>query len=349
VELRRELVRDKNHRRAGLDGERERALAVNGRVDEGAATEQELHRNFHTRRGEIRPFRGEESGGCSHGYNVLCAEDGGIRDEPEGERDRHGDQQRRRLSYQCNAALYVALHLTVLVKELIVGAGILRLVARSTEAMHAMTHKHPVDVRKHMAPAAPPSAKIDRRVERTTRALGGALVALMLERQFDNITVQDILDRAGVGRSAFYSHFRNKDDVLLTDYERILVDMDRALDDSTESEPRLAPVAELFRHVRDARHLVDALRSSGHLAMMWDVGVAHLARTIEKRIGQFSPDATGTALPITLASRLFAGALIEMLKCWLDRDLGFTPAQMDRLFHDWARNALRGVGDRADG
>jgi AcrR family transcriptional regulator len=62
----------------------------------------------------------------------------------------------------------------------------------------------------------------DARTARTYRALSAALVDLMQTREFDAITVQDLLDRTGVGRATFYAHFRNKDDFLLTDLERML-------------------------------------------------------------------------------------------------------------------------------
>jgi AcrR family transcriptional regulator len=56
-------------------------------------------------------------------------------------------------------------------------------------------------------------------VRRTRDALGDALVALITERPFDAITVQDVLDRAGVSRSTFYTHYRDKNDLLLSDVE----------------------------------------------------------------------------------------------------------------------------------
>ncbi|MGW0357525.1 MULTISPECIES: TetR/AcrR family transcriptional regulator [Nocardia] len=55
----------------------------------------------------------------------------------------------------------------------------------------------------------------DRRVRRTRSTLHRALIELMIERPYDRITVQDILDRADVGRSTFYAHFRSKDDLLV--------------------------------------------------------------------------------------------------------------------------------------
>ena len=61
--------------------------------------------------------------------------------------------------------------------------------------------------------------KTDARVRRTRDALGDALVALMQEKPFDTITVQDVLDRAHVGRSTFYSHYSDKDDLLMSDVD----------------------------------------------------------------------------------------------------------------------------------
>ena len=55
----------------------------------------------------------------------------------------------------------------------------------------------------------------DRRVERTQALLRDALVSLIQEKPYDSIAVKEILDRANVGRSTFYMHFRDKDDLLV--------------------------------------------------------------------------------------------------------------------------------------
>ena len=59
------------------------------------------------------------------------------------------------------------------------------------------------------------TVKIDRRIRRTRDTLGDALVELIREKPFDSITVQEILDRAGVGRSTFYTHYSDKQDLFL--------------------------------------------------------------------------------------------------------------------------------------
>jgi AcrR family transcriptional regulator len=58
--------------------------------------------------------------------------------------------------------------------------------------------------------------KVDERIRRTRNRLGNALVALILEKPIDKLTVQEVLGRAGVGRSTFYLHFRDKNNLFLS-------------------------------------------------------------------------------------------------------------------------------------
>jgi len=59
----------------------------------------------------------------------------------------------------------------------------------------------------------------DRRTQRTRRRLSGALVELVEEKRFDDITVQNVIERAEVGRATFYSHFRDKEDLFEQQWE----------------------------------------------------------------------------------------------------------------------------------
>src|SRR5581483_11338191 len=95
--------------------------------------------------------------------------------------------------------------------------------------------------------------KLDRRVMRTRDRLGDALVGLMQEKPFDAITVQEVLDRAGVSRSAFYVHYRDKEDLFLSDVDEFLEAMALRLSHGGEESERVAPVRELFAHVATAQ------------------------------------------------------------------------------------------------
>ena len=59
----------------------------------------------------------------------------------------------------------------------------------------------------------------DRRVQRTRRLLHKALMTEVLDKKYESITVQEILDRADVGRSTFYTHFHDKDELLVSGFE----------------------------------------------------------------------------------------------------------------------------------
>src|SRR5689334_24059575 len=69
--------------------------------------------------------------------------------------------------------------------------------------------------------AAAVDGRGDRRVRRTRRLLREALLALVAEKGYDRVTVQDVLDRADVGRATFYAHFRDKDDLLVSGFDEL--------------------------------------------------------------------------------------------------------------------------------
>lgn len=64
-------------------------------------------------------------------------------------------------------------------------------------------------------------AKLDRRVRRTRRALADALLSVLNGKRYEDVTVQDILDRADVGRSTFYAHFVDKDSLMIEAFREL--------------------------------------------------------------------------------------------------------------------------------
>ncbi|MEJ2354006.1 MAG: TetR/AcrR family transcriptional regulator, partial [Anaerolineales bacterium] len=64
--------------------------------------------------------------------------------------------------------------------------------------------------------------RVDRRVQRTRQLLNDALMSLIVEKGYDSITVQNIIDRANLGRSTFYAHYQDKDDLLLSGIEDVV-------------------------------------------------------------------------------------------------------------------------------
>jgi AcrR family transcriptional regulator len=161
---------------------------------------------------------------------------------------------------------------------------------------------------------------------RSDEALVRALVALTLEKRFDAITVQQVLDRANVGRTTFYARFRGKDHLLVSSFARLLELLDGCLTGAGETR-RVAPVRELFHHVKDAQAFHRALGRSRKLDDLYQTGIDQLSRTIAARL---PPGAA-------LLARGYAGALMALLRWWVETGAPQTPEAMDRLFHDMVR------------
>ena len=173
----------------------------------------------------------------------------------------------------------------------------------------------------------------DARVRRTRDALGDALVALMQEKPFDTIKVQDVLDRAKVGRSTFYSHYSDKDDLLMSDAEEFFESVAMMLSVRGDTSDRVFPVKEFFGHIIEAKQFVDALVSAGKMNDNMELARGLFARGIERRLAELPQ---GKGIPeherpaIAFAH---AGALIALLTWWVDRGMKQPPAEMDELFH----------------
>jgi len=173
----------------------------------------------------------------------------------------------------------------------------------------------------------------DARVVRTRDRLGDALIELMQEKPFEQITVQHVLDRAGVSRSTFYVHYTNKEDLFMGDVDDFWEMMATMLARRKEKSNRVAPVSELFEHVASVGEFRAALLAAGKVHDVMDLGREHFARAIESRLKEL-PQARGVdAERRGVLAPMFAGALFSLLNWWLDHGAKETPAQMDDQYH----------------
>ena len=175
--------------------------------------------------------------------------------------------------------------------------------------------------------------KTDARVRRTRDALGDALVELMQEKPFDTITVQDVLDRAKVGRSTFYSHYSDKDDLLMSDAEEFFESIAMLLSVRGDESDRVFPVREFFGHITEAKQFLDALMSAGKLNDNMELARGLFARGIERRLSELPRGRGISAEERPAIAFAHAGALLSLLTWWIDRGMRQPPAEMDQLFH----------------
>ena len=188
---------------------------------------------------------------------------------------------------------------------------------------------------------APSKKKTDARVRRTRDALGDALIALMQEKPFDTITVQDVLDRAHVSRSTFYTHYSDKDDLLMSDAEEFFEALSMALSQHGDKSDRVFPVREFFAHLSDVQPFFKALVKSGKYHENMELARGHFARGIERRLAELPGGKTIPANQLPAIAFAHAGALLSLLSWWLDRGMRESPAEMDELFHRMVWNGAK--------
>ena len=175
--------------------------------------------------------------------------------------------------------------------------------------------------------------KSDRRVTRTRRSLSEALTGLILRKRYDSITVQDVIDRANVGRSTFYAHYRSKDDLFLSDWKRLLDWFVSRIEWEKAGEARFMPVLELFRHVQEFHRFYKALARSKKTNFIFETGVDHLAVSIQQSLTSFLAGKPQPSVPVEVVSNYMASQILTLLNWWAEHDIPYQPEQMDEMFH----------------
>ncbi len=164
----------------------------------------------------------------------------------------------------------------------------------------------------------------DRRVQRTRRTLREALIALLLERGWDAVNVQDICERADVGRSTFYTHFADKEDLLAGGLDDLGEGLRHAPATSEPGHP-LPLTRALLEHAWENHRLFRALVGKRS-------GEPVLRRFRELLLGLVREDLStrGPAGPRFEATTQFvAGGLAQLLGFWLDARSPIPLAEME--------------------
>jgi AcrR family transcriptional regulator len=187
------------------------------------------------------------------------------------------------------------------------------------------------------------SAGIDRRAARTRAALHTALIRLILEKDYEEISVSDIVDAANVGRSTFYVHFTGKDD-LLRYGAGSMREMFAAHSGGSENAPPFAFSSFLFAHTKEELRLYRAVVKSRAVAIVFDKLRQTLSDVVRDELDKLEvaqDEGPGNTVPREVTVQYLVGAFMSVLTAWLDRGAKEPPEQMDAAFRTLA---LRTVG-----
>jgi AcrR family transcriptional regulator len=182
--------------------------------------------------------------------------------------------------------------------------------------------------------------RVDRRVQRTRQLLSSALMSLTIEKGYASVTVQDIIDRANLGRSTFYAHYQDKEDLLLSGIDEVVHTL--ILGDETTSNDgqgkgipqRILSTETIFRHAQEEYQLHKAIFVGRGLDVMIKEIQNHLCSHIEEQIEKLLPDRKFPPVKLSVISNYLAGALLTLLVWWLEKNMPYPPDRMDALFQE---------------
>lgn len=183
-------------------------------------------------------------------------------------------------------------------------------------------------------------AKTDRRSLRTRQLLMGAMVELMRTKRYDAITVQEITEQANVGRSTFYAHFTDKDDLLVDGVRRMLITLD-AVPAPTGRGARLYPTLALFHHIGAQADMYRVMTRGRGLTLFLAALQDELTTVLADRLaGRVTPGDT-PAIPPPLLGAMIASMLITAIRTWVENGATAPAEVIDRMFLTAAGPAIR--------
>jgi hypothetical protein len=169
---------------------------------------------------------------------------------------------------------------------------------------------------------------VDRRIQKTKKLLSTALVDLIIQQGYEAVSIKDIIDKANVGRSTFYTHFESKEQLLLSGHDTFK----RLLTESvvpTKGSGEGVDIDFLFfyRHMKEQSPVVKALigKEGGEIV------AKHIHAIFAHRIKEYFEHRTSVeanSVMFVFTVNAAASAMISLLVQWVENDMPFTPEEM---------------------
>jgi AcrR family transcriptional regulator len=187
---------------------------------------------------------------------------------------------------------------------------------------------------------------MDRRTVRSRNLLRNSLIALMLEKEYEAISVQDITDRADLGRATFYLHYKDKDDLLISMLEALYDELVSRIEKQVTLDVLTTPpIQHVFEHAAENKDLYKVVLSgAGKTAVLTrtrDYIVALLIKYM-KTLGN------APQIPLEVTAIYLAGAQMHLIGWWLENDRPYSIDEMVRMYQGLTMHgvvAMLGITD----
>ena len=207
----------------------------------------------------------------------------------------------------------------------------------------------------------PTKSKIDRRIQRTRQSLRTALLELIKEKGYDTISIEEITERANVGRATFYLHYKDKEDLLLEEFSEMANEKVQVLSEipfsawlpsqediaDAKAKRPAPPLLILFEHIYDNSELYYILlkseKSSRIVERIRKISTEAIVKFVETK-AKTDPIPLIFNIPIEFFAAFFSGALLSTVDWWLEEEMRHSPTEITHLFQTLffkgAKNAI---------
>jgi len=193
----------------------------------------------------------------------------------------------------------------------------------------------------------------DRRKLRTKKQLKESLFQLILEKGYDLVTIEDITERANLGRTTFYLHFRDKEQLLLQSIDSIAVDLIKQIDPSLLSFTSenleykrknliSMPVTLVFKHASENANLYKiilrgegAFKISNRFRTIINEAAIQIMSIRIKELG-----INQLKLPVEVLANFFAGSLLTLVTWWLENNQPYPAEDMAEMYRELVMNGF---------
>lgn len=176
--------------------------------------------------------------------------------------------------------------------------------------------------------------QLDPRVRRTRQLLRNALVELIQEKGYNDITVKDITERATLNRATFYLHYQDKGDLLAQGFEQVWQELTQrnplpvAPDGTLALEGTRTTVRSDFEHLHEDAEF--------YKVMLGEQGVPEFIHRMQDHVYESTADRLRSVLgglpvqpvPIEIVLQFIASAYVGIMEWWLENDQPYTPQEM---------------------
>lgn len=174
--------------------------------------------------------------------------------------------------------------------------------------------------------------KTDLRVVKTYSSLINAFYKLLSEKHFEDITINELCNRAGIRRATFYKHFTDKNEFLTFVVHNLFEQYSKSYDNQIH---RSQPLHFYMNITRNILYFLTEREQMVHLfaeSNMYSTLMAIFTDEISKEITEYLREdiANGTVLPASpeMTAQFFTGALINCIKCWFSSDRKLSEDEM---------------------